>query len=92
MNEPAGSSRPGPEPAPPEREAPSGADAAEGQVQEVRQRLVREAGAAGVDEQLVHAAVDEAAAAYARAPVQAFVGILVERAVREQLGLRAAPP
>jgi hypothetical protein len=44
--------------------------------------------AAVSNEQLVHSAVDQAAAALAQAPVRSFVGILVERAVRDQLGLR----
>jgi hypothetical protein len=68
--------------------APGVAGADEVQLREVRDRLVRDAGAAGVDEQLVHSAVDQAAATLAQAPVRSFVGILVERAVREQLGLR----
>jgi hypothetical protein len=54
----------------------------------VRDRLVRDAGIAGVEEHLVQSAVDQADGALAQAPVRNFVGILVERAVREQLGLR----
>jgi hypothetical protein len=50
--------------------------------------LLRDADAAGVDGPSVSAAVDEAAAGFAHAPVQSFVGILVERTVREQFGLR----
>jgi hypothetical protein len=68
--------------------APDVAGAADVHLREVRNRLVRDAGIAGVDEQLVHSAVDRAAAALAHAPVRSFIGILVERAVREELGLR----
>jgi hypothetical protein len=69
-------------------EHPEPAAAVEGQLHEVRERLVRDAASAGVDEQLVHSAVAEAAASLASAPVQNFVGILVERSVRDQLRLR----
>lgn len=72
--------------------APEVAGVADVQLCEVRARLVRDAAAAGVDEQRVHSAVDQAAAALAQAPVRSFVGILVERAVREQLGLRPRLP
>jgi hypothetical protein len=65
--------------------------AGEGQLHEVQERLVRDAASAGVDEQLVRSAVAEAAAAIAQAPVQNFVGILVERSVRDQLRLRPRP-
>jgi hypothetical protein len=70
---------------------PEPAAAGEGQLNEVRERLVHDAVSAGIDEQLVHSAVAEAAAAIARAPVQNFVGILVERSVRDQLQLRPRP-
>jgi hypothetical protein len=76
----------------PDGGAPEVAGAADVQLCAVRARLVRDAGAAGVDEHRVHSAVDQAAAALAQAPVRSFVGILVERAVREQLGLRPRPP
>ena len=88
MEEHPGSPVPGPETAPLDEEA---SRTREGQLHEVQQRLVRDARAADLDEHLVHTAVDEAAATFAQAPVQTFVGILVERAVRERLGLRAAP-
>ena len=81
-----------PDAATPDGGAPGVAGAAEVQLCAVRATLVRDAGAAGVDEQRVHSAVDQAAAALAQAPVRSFVGILVERAVREQLGLRPRPP
>ncbi|MEN3263875.1 hypothetical protein [Pseudonocardia sp.] len=68
-------------------DAPGVAGAPDLHLREMRDRLVRDAAIAGVDEQLVHSAVDQAAAALAQAPVRSFVGILVERAVREQLGL-----
>jgi hypothetical protein len=64
------------------------AGAADVQLREVRDRLVRDAGIAGVEEHLVHSAVDQVAAGLAQAPVRSFVGILVERAVCEQIGLR----
>jgi hypothetical protein len=76
----------------PDGGAPGVAGAADVQLCAVRARLVRDAGAAGVDEHRVHSAVDQAAAALAQAPVRSFVGILVERAVREQVGLRPRPP
>jgi hypothetical protein len=57
------------------------------QVRVVRERLVREGVAAGHDEQSVTALVDRAAASYRDARVLGYVGILVERAVREQLSL-----
>jgi hypothetical protein len=85
MNEGAGSARQSMDPAAEDREALAGDT---GKMSEVRRRLVRDALAAGVDERLVHTAVDEAAAALAQAPVQTFVAILVERAVREDLALR----
>ena len=78
------------DPTVPIAEAAEPASAAGAQLREVRERLVRDAASVGVDEQLVHAAVQEAAAALARVPVQSFVGVLVERAVRERLRLRRA--
>lgn len=54
------------------------------QVDAVRERLVREAVAAGHDEQTVAELVDDSAASYREARVLGYVGILVERAVRER--------
>jgi hypothetical protein len=51
------------------------AGAADVQLREVRDRLVRDAGTAGVDEQLVRSAVDQAAAALAQAPVRGFSAV-----------------
>jgi hypothetical protein len=76
------------EQAPSPAQHPAPAAAGEGQLHEVRERLVRDAVSAGVDEQLVHSAVADAAATLAHAPVQNFVGILVERSVRDHLRLR----
>jgi hypothetical protein len=64
-------------------------EAAAAQLREVRGRLVREGVAAGLDEQVVDKAVDDAEDAYVDAAVRSFVGILVERAVREKLDLAA---
>ena len=57
-------------------------------MQKVRDQLVRDAEAAGVDALMVQAAIDTAEATLAHAPIRSFVGVLVERAVREQFGLR----
>lgn len=57
------------------------------QVRVVRERLVRDGVAAGHDEQSVAALVDRAAAGYRDARVLGYVGILVERTVREELSL-----
>jgi hypothetical protein len=84
--EDAATTAPGDQASPAQQSEP--AAAGEGQLHEVRERLVNDAVSAGIDEQLVHSAVTEAAAAFARAPVQNFVGILVERSVRDQLRLR----
>jgi len=60
-------------------------------LQKVRDQLVRDAEAAGMDGQSVHVAIDKAVAGLAQAPVRSFVGVLVERAVREQFSLRRRP-
>jgi hypothetical protein len=60
-------------------------------LQKVRDQLVRDAEAAGVDGQSVQVAIDKAVAGLAQAPVRSFVGVLVERAVREQFSLRRRP-
>ena len=64
-------------------------EAVEAQVRETREVLRAEAEAAGVDPQLVDAAVDAAAASFVEARVHAFIGILVEREVRSTLRLAA---
>jgi len=62
-------------------------EAVEAQVREAREVLRADAEAAGVDLQLVDAAVDAAAASFSEARVHAFIGILVEREVRARLRL-----
>jgi hypothetical protein len=62
-------------------------EAVEAQVREAREVLRADAEAAGVDLQLVDAAVDASAASFAEARVHAFIGILVEREVRATLRL-----
>lgn len=57
------------------------------QVRVVRERLVREGVAAGHDERTVADLVDRAAAGFHDARVLGYVGILVERAVREELSM-----
>jgi hypothetical protein len=64
------------------------AEAVDAQIREAREVLRADAAAAGVDPQLVDAAVDAAIASYAHARVHAFIGILVERDVRSALQLR----
>ena len=63
------------------------AEAVQAQIHEAREVLRADAKAAGVDPQLVDAAVDAAAASFAHARVHAFIGILVEREVRSALHL-----
>ena len=58
------------------------------QLRDVRDSLLRDGLAAGVDPAAIDSAIDRAAAIYAHRPVRAFVGVLVERSVREQLTLR----
>ena len=62
-------------------------EAVEAQIREAREVLRADAEAAGVDPQLVDAAVDAAAASFGEARVHAFIGILVEREVRSTLRL-----
>lgn len=57
------------------------------QVRVVRERLIREGVADGHDERTIAELVDGAAASYRDARVLGFIGILVERAVREQLSM-----
>jgi hypothetical protein len=58
------------------------------QLRDVRDSLLRDGLAAGVDPAAINSAIDRAAAFYAHRPVRAFVGVLVERSVRERLTLR----
>lgn len=60
------------------------------QLEETREVLRSAAAAAGIDHETVDAAVEAAVAGYAGARVHAFLGILVEREVRERLCLRRA--
>jgi hypothetical protein len=73
-------------PASPPTELP---EAVETQVQDVRDQLLADAAGAGLDPQVVNTAVDDAVATYADAHVHAFIGVLVERRVRETLNLRS---
>ena len=66
------------------------AEAVHAQIREAREVLQADAVAAGVDPQLVDAAVDAAADTYGSARVHAFIGILVERDVRSALRLGTA--
>jgi hypothetical protein len=66
---------------------PTGYDSWSAQVRDVRDRLLRETRAAGLDDRTVDELVEQAAADYRDARVHAYIGILVERAVREQLVL-----
>jgi len=61
----------------------------EAQLQEVRQRLLRDAAAAKVGQPAVEASIHRAVEGYAQAPVRAFIGVLVEREVRAELSLPA---
>jgi len=57
------------------------------QVADVRAALRQDAAATGKDLAAVDAAVDAALAAFGDAHVHAFIGVLIERAVRERLRL-----
>jgi hypothetical protein len=80
MSEPAG--RPG---------VPGEAQVQVQQLDEVRARLQRDGVAVGLSADEVGQAVDAAAAQYATAPVQTFVGVLVERMVRQELSIPRNP-
>lgn len=79
------SRRPPHEPSTARRIAAEQADLERLQLEHVRERLLRSGAAAGDDPAVVDAAFREAVAAFAGAPVRAFVPVLVERAVREHL-------
>ena len=76
-------------PAIPPSELPEAVDA---QVAEARTLLHADAAAAGTDLALVDAAVAAAVGRYAAARVHAFIGLLVEREVREELHLQRWTP
>jgi hypothetical protein len=73
---------------PPAQELPEAINA---QVEEVRELLRADAVAAGSDPAPVDAALDAAVGRYADAHVHPFIGLLVEREVREQLHLPRRP-
>ncbi len=58
------------------------------QLRDVHGALLRDAEAAGLDPAVLDGALERATAVYAPRRVRTFVGVLVERAVREELGLR----
>jgi hypothetical protein len=66
-----------------------GQDAVAMQLAEMRERLLRDAAAAGTAAQIVAAAIDEIVAEYADARVTSFIAVLVEREVRARLDLRS---
>jgi hypothetical protein len=64
-----------------------GEEQAQAQLDEVRARLQRDGVAVGLSADEVGQAVDAAAAEYTIARVQTFVGVLVERTVRQELSI-----
>lgn len=62
-------------------------EAVAAQLQEMRERLLLDADAAGMPEPTVLTAIDDVADGYAQARVTSFVAVLVEREVRARLGL-----
>lgn len=62
-------------------------EAVAAQLQEMRERLLLDADAAGMPEPTVLTAIEDVAAGYAQARVTSFVAVLVEREVRARLGL-----
>jgi hypothetical protein len=58
------------------------------QVRDVRECLLRDGAAAGIGPVAIGAEIDRAVATYAHRRVRTFVGVLVERTVRERLVLR----
>ncbi len=67
-------------------------DAVRAQIAAAADLLRADAAAAGMDAADVDAAVLTAVLAYRFARVHAFIGLLVEREVRERLHLRRTPP
>jgi hypothetical protein len=76
---------------PTDRTLGSDSDPSGAQLVEARARLQRDGVAVGLNADEVGRAVDAAAAQYATAPVQAFVSVLVERAVRQELSIPRSP-
>ena len=62
------------------------------QLRQVRRRVIADAAAAGLPVEPVHELLDRTAAAYRNAPVQTFVPVLVERAVRTALAIPRSTP
>lgn len=60
------------------------------QLADVHDALLRDAEAVGLDPATLDGALERAAATYAHRRVRKFTGVLVEREVREELGLRRA--
>lgn len=58
------------------------------QLAEMRERLLRDAAAAGTPQPTVARAIDEIADGFADARVTSFIAVLVEREVRTRLNLR----
>ena len=69
-----------------------GQDAVAAQLAEMRERLLRDATAAGTPEPTLTTAIEEIAAEYADAPVKSFIAVLVEREVRARLKLHSPTP
>jgi hypothetical protein len=65
-------------------------EAVTAQIEQTRSRLRADAVAAGISTVAVDEAIAAAMDAYAGVRVHAYLGILVERQVRESLGLRSA--
>jgi hypothetical protein len=59
------------------------------QLREVREQLLEDAAKTGISAASVTEAIERATAEFAGASVHSFIGILVERAVRERLSLPA---
>lgn len=64
-------------------------EAVAAQIDDARYWLHKDAAAAGVSKKLVDDAIADAVEAYREARVHAFIGVLVERQVRQALGLRS---
>jgi len=69
--------------------SPALPDAVTAHIDDARYRLRHDALAAGVSETLVDDALAHAVEDYRDAHVNTFIGVLVERQVRESLGLRS---
>jgi hypothetical protein len=60
------------------------------QLADVRARLLRDAGPAGIDGDAVQRAIDETVNGYETASVRSFLAVLIERDVRNRLSLRTS--